>query len=108
MKRKDHDEEHKRLAEQKVRQLQEGSLDLLFLLHHGKTEAEDLRKHCLHDPIFNESAQRAGEQDLLRGTMAPIPGRAGLQYFWEINPMFETGSPRSRGCAAAAFLPLAH
>jgi hypothetical protein len=63
---------------------------LYFLLHHGKTEAQELRKHCLHDPTFDESVQRAGKQDLLRGTMAPIPGRAGLPYFWEINPMFET------------------
>jgi hypothetical protein len=26
--------------------------------------------------------------------MAPIPGRAGLHYFWEINPMFGSASVR--------------
>ena len=90
LKRGDYAEEHKRLAEQKLRHLEEGSLDLLyFLLHHGKTESEELRKHCLHDPIFNESVQRACEQDLVKGSTATIPGRSGVQYFWEITPAFE-------------------
>src|ERR1700719_5146651 len=39
---RDYDKEHQRLAEQKLAQLQDYSLDLIhFLLHHGKTEAED-------------------------------------------------------------------
>ena len=90
LKHRDYDEEHKRLAQQKLGQLREISLDLIcLLLHHGKIEQEDLRKHCQHDPEFNEAIQRARELDLIRNSMEPIPGRAGLQYFWKVNPAFE-------------------
>ena len=90
--------------EQKLANLREISVDLLnFLLHHGKTEAEDLRRHCMHDPEFNDAIQRARDRDLVKGTMAPIPGRAGVQYFWEINPAFESALQDLIGGRQAVF-----
>lgn len=89
-KRRPYDEEHRRLAEQKVGALSEAGKDLIyFLLHTGRTESEELRRHCLHDPEFNGAVQGARSLGLVLGTMEPIVGRAGHQYFWEINQKFE-------------------
>lgn len=72
-KRRPYDEEHRRLAEQKVDALSDAGKDLIyFLLHNGKTESEELRRHCLHDPEFNGAVQGGREQGLVLGTMEPI------------------------------------
>jgi predicted nucleotide-binding protein len=86
-----YDEEHRRLAEGKVNKLPEESKDLVwFLLHHGKQELEDLRKHCTHDPLFNDAVQRAREAGLVIGTQEGNPARASVLYFWEVNSEFKT------------------
>jgi hypothetical protein len=91
LKRRPYDEEHRQLAESKVNKLSEVSKDLVcFLLHHGKTEAEELRKHCQHDPEFNDAVQRAREAGLVLNTQTGNPGRSSVLYFWEVNPQFET------------------
>ena len=90
LKHRDYDDEHRRLAETKIGTLSEISKDLVyFLLHHGKQEAEELRKRCLHGPEFNDAVQRARDGGLVLGSQATIPGRFGLQYSWEINPKWE-------------------
>lgn len=84
-----YDEEHRRLAEAKVSKLPEESKDLVwFLLHHGKQESEELRKHCTHDPLFHAAVQRAREAGLVLDTQEN-PGRPNARYFWEVNPEFK-------------------
>ncbi len=91
LKHRDYDEEHRRLAERKLGALSELGKDLIwFLLHHDRTESDELRRRCQHEPEFNDAIQRAREQDLVRPTMAPIVGRPGYQHFWEVNPQFLT------------------
>lgn len=86
-----YDEEHRRLAERKVNNLPEASKDLVyFLLHHGKTEAEELRRHCIHDPDFNDAVQRAREAGLVMHSHTGETSRPSVLYFWEVNPKFET------------------
>jgi hypothetical protein len=90
LKRRPYDEEHRRLAEQKLNTLSEAGKDLVyFLLHHGKTEAEELRKQCKHDPEFNDAVQRARDAALVVGTQRGEPYRSSVTYFWEVNPHFE-------------------
>jgi hypothetical protein len=91
LKNRPYDDDHKRLAEDKVNKLSEASKDLVhFLLHHGKTEGADLEQHCLHMPQFNEAVQRArGEALVLASQTTGNQGRSGIKYFWEVNPHFE-------------------
>jgi hypothetical protein len=90
LKLRPYDEEHRRLAEAKVNKLPEESKDLLwFLLHHGKQESEELRRHCTHDPLFHNAVQRAREAGLVLDTQEGNPGRPSARYFWEVNPEFK-------------------
>jgi len=90
LKHRPYDDDHRRLAEQKVSKLSEVSKDLVhFLLHHGRTEAEDLRKHCWQDPEFNDAVQRAREAGLVVSSQVGNPARPSVLYFWEVNPEFK-------------------
>jgi hypothetical protein len=88
---RDYDEEHRRLAQEKLGRLTEEATDAVyFLLHHGEMEHEQLRKHCWHDPIFNDAIQRARGEGLLLDRQTGNAGRSNLQYFWKVNPKFES------------------
>jgi hypothetical protein len=88
---RDYDEEHRRLAQEKLSRLNEEATDAVyFLLHHGEMELEELRKHCWQDPIFNDAVQRARREGLLIDRQSGNPGRSSVQYFWKVNPKFES------------------
>jgi hypothetical protein len=86
-----YDEQHRRLAQEKLGRLTDESTDAVyFLLHHGETELEELRKHCWQDTIFNDAVQGARREGLLTDRQEGNPGRASVKYFWKVNPKFES------------------
>lgn len=88
---RDYDEEHRRLAQEKLARLTEEATDAVyFLLHHGEMEHEQLRRHCSQDPIFNDAIQRARGEGLLVDRQTGNAGRSNLQYFWKVNPKFDS------------------
>lgn len=90
-KHRDYDEEHRRLAGRAVNSLSEASKDLVyFLLHRGKTEAEELRRHCQHTPEYDDAVQRARQAGLVVDSQTANPGRSSVTYFWEVNPQFKS------------------
>jgi len=90
LKHRPYDEEHKRLAEEKVSKLSELSKDLVcFLLHYGEVEADELRKRCRHEPEFSNAVQRARGEGLVMDIRTGNPGQSTDRYFWKINPRFE-------------------
>ena len=90
LKHRPYDEEHLRLAEGKVNKLSEVSLDLVwYLLHYGKTEAIELRKHCKHEPEFDDAVQRARDAGLVKDSYTGDMYRPSARFFWEVNPAFE-------------------
>jgi len=111
-----YDEAHKKLAEMKLEELSEECKDAVnFLLHHGETEGDELVKHCKRTPGCYIDIQRARENRLLVVEEKPIPGRAGVRYWWRVNPVLRQSygicsgrsarSPRSEEVACnAAYL----
>lgn len=91
LKHRPYDAEHLRLAEGKLNKLSEMSKDLLwYLLHYGKTEADELQnQRCRHSPEFNEAVQRARDAGLVKNSYTGDMYRPSARYFWEINPHFE-------------------
>jgi len=80
---------HRRLAEEKVSKLSQTSKNLVrYLLHHGRTEANDLMKKCQLSEQFHEAIQQARGQGLVNDTVTGNPARPGALYFWEVNPSF--------------------
>lgn len=91
LKHRPYDEEHRRLAENKVGGLSEVSKDLVsFLLHYGETEANELLKKCRHEPEFNNAVQRARIEGLVQDIRTGNPAQCTERYSWKINPQFET------------------
>lgn len=89
--RGDYDLEHRQLAESKVKTLSESGKDLVhFLLHHGKTEANDLMAQFKHRPEYGEAVQQARREGLVKDSVTGNPARPGTLYFWEVNPVFES------------------
>lgn len=84
------DLEHRRLAEEKVGKLSQTSKELVrYLLHHGKTEADELAKQCRPSDRFYEAIQQARALGLVKDTATGNPARPSTLYFWEIHPSFE-------------------
>lgn len=85
-----YDEEHRRLAEQKLNSLPDFSQDLIyFLLHHGEIENGELQKRCQNPSIYNEALARARNEKLILDLPRQKVGRAGVDYFWKVNPEFQ-------------------
>jgi hypothetical protein len=81
---------HRQLAESKLNALSEAGKDLVhFLLHHGRTEANDLIAQFKHRPEYGEAIQQARGEGLVKDSATENPARPGTLYFWEINPVFE-------------------
>jgi hypothetical protein len=84
------DSEHRRLAKEKLGKLSETSKSLvIYLLHHGKTEATDLMKKCRPQEQFNEAIQQARGEGLVKDSVSGNPARPSTLYFWEVSPSFE-------------------
>ncbi len=81
---------HRRLAKEKVDKLSGASKSLvLYLLHHGKTEANELMKKCQPPEQFNEAIQQARGEGLVMDSVDGNTARPSTRYFWEVNPSFE-------------------
>jgi len=61
-----------------------------YLLHHGKTEANELAKQCQPSDQFYEAIQQARGLGLVTDTVTGNPARPSTLYFWEVHPSFET------------------
>jgi hypothetical protein len=84
------DSEHSRLAKEKLGRLSETSKNLvIYLLHHGKTEATELMKKCRPQEQFNEAIQQARGEGLVKDSVSGNPARPSTLYFWEVRPSFE-------------------
>lgn len=84
------DAEHSRLAREKLGRLSETSKGLVvYLLHHGKTEATELWGQCQDKDHFNEAIQQARGEGLVTDSVTGNPSRPGTLFFWEVNPSFE-------------------
>lgn len=82
--------EHTGLAKEKLSRLSETSKNLLiYLLHHGKTEATELMKKCQPQDQFNDAIQQARGEGLVKDSISGNPARPSTLYFWEVNPTFE-------------------
>jgi hypothetical protein len=82
--------EHSRLAKEKLERLSETSKNLVvYLLHHGKTEATELMKKCRPQEQFNEAIQQARGEGLVKDSVSGNPARPSTLYFWEVTPSFE-------------------
>jgi hypothetical protein len=88
--RGDYELAHRQLVESKVYTLSEPAKDLVhFLLHHGKTEANDLMTQFKHQPEYGEAIQQARREGLVKDSATGNPARPGTLYYWEVNPVFE-------------------
>lgn|GEM_PF-3204143 len=91
---KDFDESQEQLAEEKLKALNDDSIDAVcFLLHHGETEIQELEKHCSLQPgtrLFNDALQQARGVGFIIQVQAPVPGRASVKYSWKVKPEFES------------------
>lgn len=88
LKHRPYDEAHRQLADSKLNAISEASKDAVyFLLHHGKTEAEEFRKKCKHDPEFFPAIERARDAGLLLHIVGEQYRSTGT-HFWEVKPAF--------------------
>ena len=80
---------HRRLAAEKVSKLSQTSRSLvLYLLHHGKTELNELMKKCQPSEQFHEAIQQARGEGLVIDSVDGNTARPSTRYFWEVNPSF--------------------
>ena len=78
------------MAKEKLERLSETSKNLVvYLLHHGKTEATELVKKCRPQEQFNEAIQQARGEGLVKDSVSGNPARPSTLYFWEVTPSFE-------------------
>ena len=78
------------MAKEKLGRLSEASKNLvIYLLHHGKTEATELMTKCRPQEQFNEAIQQARGEGLVKDSVSGNPARPSTLYFWEVSPSFE-------------------
>ena len=100
---KPYDEQHRKIAEQKLGALDGSSRALVvFLLHRGPTKMDTLRQRCQDaECIFSDGLGRAEREDLIERSEQQRPGRAGIDLYFDIKPAFRTVLEDLLGNAAA-------
>ncbi len=89
LERRPYGADHRILVEGKLRNLTAtGKEILLFLLHHGRFENWALGNELRNRPGFDDQLRQLSSEYLLLRTEEPIPGRAGTNLFWHVNPEF--------------------
>jgi hypothetical protein len=100
---KPYSEEHRRITERKIGTLTDPSRALvIYLLHGGQTKLDALRQRCQDaEDIFSDALGRAEREDLIRRLEQLHVGRAGIDFYFDINPAFRSALEDLLGAATA-------